>query len=171
MLRFLFALHAAGPAPDTRAYLRAQRKALPKRTAESDLNQALPHSQALHPDFQMAEALTSAERRTQKRQLRAQRRLRGPVDTAPALPELDNTAAETWTSQKPIDPAEMDSIARMFVAPAPSGEAKTANPLGIVPAPGAEKPGKDGTAKTRTGRPRRMRFSQGDAHDLDAIDE
>ncbi len=169
VLRFLFAMRAAGPAPDTKAYQRAQRKLQARQAAGVDA--ALPHAATLNPDFEMAEELTPAERRAQKRALRAQRRA---SHTPPPVAEpLPPTNAESWASQKPINPAEMDAIARMFSAPSKAGPQDAANPLGIVSAPEAEstpaapKPKKT----TRTGRPRRMRFSQGDAHDIDAIDD
>lgn len=169
VLRFLFAMRAAGPAPDTRRAQRTQRKNQPQQNEDAALLAALPHTEALHPDFQLSEALTPAERRTQKRRLRAQKKQKHPSTTAahlttPLSPE--SPLVETgWASHKPINPAEMDAIAEMFTAPTPQDIHK--NPLGIVLSPESLPKNKG----ARTGKPGRIRFSQGDPRDLDAIDD
>ena len=200
-LRFLFAVRSAGPAPGTKAAQRALQKAHSEEDDATGPQEALPAQDMLQEEpLTRAERRAErralrqqerAEKREEKKALKAARQhfdeplsLEDPFETTPPPPATEEEEKKKpWTNPKPIDTSDMDAIARLFSgSPSPSSGEDTppaennpgASPgdtdtSGDKPDPSSENASSKKGA--RTGRPGRMRFSQGDAHDIDAIDD
>ncbi len=174
----------AGPAPGTkRAERLARRRAASMGEDEAFIQPLLPKGAPLDPHFDMGEPqLTRAElraRRKEEKQHRHQQQKREKEALRSLAPEELFSPPEAdpegqgWISGKPVNPAEMDAIAQLFAGEGKGAPVAGKGKNGPEPAaePGVAGEGPPARKSARTGKPRRFRFSQGDAHDIDAIDD